>query len=148
MIKSHTKKAALIGGTVFILAGLIACGRPFAGKDRSDYFLKGMDRKVASLDLNAEQQAYYDRIRAEMKADLEALKKGRKETAGKIKAELIAAAPDMNMVSAFAKEEMQKHLKLFEKQIDRLTEFYSQLNAEQQKEVREFIDKRLSRFDS
>lgn len=148
MSRSQKKRALWVSGAILILLSMIACGRPFAGKDHSGHLLKKLDKTVASLELNAEQQAYYDRMRADIKADLEKRKNARKETARKIKAELNAANPDMNKVAAVAREQLQKHPQFLDNLIDHLTGFYSQLNAEQQEKVRALLNKRLSRFDS
>lgn len=67
MSRSQKKKALWVSGAILILLSMIACGRPFARKDHSGHLLKRLDKTVASLELNAEQQAYYDRMRADVK---------------------------------------------------------------------------------
>lgn len=149
MNPKNKKRIGLFFISGLIALGLASCGRcPWHHGDRSQFLLRHLDSRMEKLDLNDSQKASYQSLRAGLEADLKKLQGERKDTTGKIKAELSAASPDMKKVAGYMKEGMKRHPDVFERNIDRLVDFYGQLNEKQQKDVRELILKRIERFDS
>lgn len=150
MFRRHSsRRPLLLAGAIGIAAiGLTACGHmPWHHGHHGAFVLRHLDRQMDKLDLNETQKASYQTLRREIEGDMKRMASERKETAGKIKAELSAANPDMKKVAALVKDGMKKHPESFERHVDRLTEFYGQLDAAQQQKVREKLIKHLERFD-
>jgi len=125
--------AAVTGGLLF--AGCSRHRGHFCSDKLPDKVLKRMDRKVAKLDLNDAQQAKYNVIRKEVKADLTAMQQ-RHRAAGKIiGAELEKENPDMESIIKTAKEAHNKRPEVFNKYADLLLGFYNSLDGEQQTKV-------------
>lgn len=149
-MKQHItiRRLLMLGLVATLAAGFYSCGHmPWHHGNHSDFVLKHLDRQMGKLDLNDAQKAAYQKMRGEIENDFKRMATERKETAGKIKGELSATTPDMKKVAGFMKEGMKKHPESFEKQIDRLADFYAQLNEAQQQKVREMMIKHMERFD-
>lgn len=150
MFRRHSSRRPLfLAGAIGIAAiGLTACGHmPWHHGPHSGFVLRHLDRQMDRLDLNDAQKASYQTLRAEIEGDMKRMATDRKETAGKIKAELAATNPDMKKIAGLMKDGMKKHPESFERHMDRLTEFYGQLNADQQQKVRAKLIKHLERFE-
>ena len=90
MKKHITGKKGLLVLLVLLLTGgslFSACRHGHKGKD-PEKMLKRMDKKVAKLDLNATQQAIYNDIRADLKADITQMRDLHRERGEAIMGEL------------------------------------------------------------
>ena len=139
MKKNIMSKKGLLILLVLLLGGgglFAACGNCHKGKD-PEKMLKRMDKKVARLDLTAPQQAIYDDIRADLKADITEMQDLHRERGMEIAGELKKETPSMEKIVAQVKTMPRGKEKLFNKYADRFLEFYNALDAEQQEEILE-----------
>ncbi len=136
---------ALLGGLLFT-----ACGHHrghFCNKDFPKRVLKHMDKKIAKLDLDAAQITKYEKIRGEVKKDLQAMQQRHLNAGRLVKAELDKKYPDMEVIVNIIGKNRQKRPQLFEKYSPLLLDFYNSLNTEQQQKVLEKIRDHADRFD-
>ena len=149
------KRFAIIGGAAFvimILAGLGIAGasfhhcRGFHG-DMPDFMLKRLDSKMAELNLTPAQQAEYDRLRAQLKANLLAMKEGRKELRETVRGELAKESPDVAALTAAMKKKIDALSGTLQNDLDLLASFYSTLDENQKHKVLAGISKRMAAMD-
>ncbi|MBN2041727.1 MAG: Spy/CpxP family protein refolding chaperone [Spirochaetes bacterium] len=144
------KKSLLMGGTLCI-AGIMllsGCSRPgHCDKDFPEKIFKRVDKKIAKLDLNSEQQSVYDEIRSDLKADLTRFQEERLKAGKIIAKEINSDNPDMAKIAGIIKEGHGKHPEKFNSYIDRIVEFYNILDDEQKKIVLEKMRDHAEHFE-
>lgn len=145
-------KRVVIGILITAVTGgllLSGCGRHrghLCSDKLPEKILKRMDRKVAKLDLNGAQQAQYNVIRKEVKADLTAMQQRHRDAGKVIGTELEKQNPDMESIVKTVKETHGKRPEVFNKYADLLLGFYNSLDSEQQAKVLDKFRDHADRF--
>jgi len=106
-----------------------------------------MDRKVSKLDLDEAQNVKYQSIRSRIQADLKIGHQERMKSIGRIKSEFLKDNPDVNTLSTQIKEDLTKKDNLMFKAPEYFAEIYAILNADQKKEVRDWVNDKLEDFE-
>ncbi len=140
-----------VGLTALILTGFIllttsSC-RPSMGRDHSDRILSHMDRKVAHLDLDADQERKYQALREKIRSEMRLNYEARIAATLRVKEEFARENPDVKALSQFVKERIKSRSAFMEQTPDYFAEFYAILKPEQQREVRDWIRDRLEDFE-
>ncbi len=146
--------AVALAGTA---AGFVACHRGvgpcsfhsrFHGHPSPEKILKVMDRKMADLQLNASQQAVYDRMRGELKAGLDRFAEGRADFREQVRREMAGPDPDARAVATRMKAGMDRLHALMTGHLDRMVELYEVLDEEQKQQVLDHVRGRMDRCGS
>lgn len=136
----------------FLLFGVLTLGafshcRPKWNRDHSEKILSHIDRKVSKLDLDEAQNVKYQSIRSRIQADLKIGHQERMKSIGRIKSEFLKDNPDVNTLSTQIKEDLTKKDNLMFKAPEYFAEIYAILNADQKKEVRDWVNDKLEDFE-
>jgi len=146
--------AVAIAGTAAIFA---ACHRGvgpcsfhsrFHGHPTPEKVLEAMDRKVEDLRLTVSQQAVYDRMREELKADLDRFAEGRAEFREEIRREMAERNPDPKAVATRMKAGMDRLHALMADHLDRMVGLYEVLDDAQKQQVLDHMRGRMDRCGS
>jgi Spy/CpxP family protein refolding chaperone len=165
------KKYFIIGAIILLFAlfiglGLIiACGPPgfcdrdphpvfpgkgfhprFFGKDFSGHILSRMDSRVKELDLSETQMEEYEEIRLKVKAGLTKAMENRREFFRELKREINKDNPDMNALSDYIRQHLNKMPDFMSYNLDLFMEFYNVLDENQRTRLLEKFRNRMDRF--
>lgn len=147
----NRKKMSLYGGALFMfgLLAFTACGprHRFCSDNFPDKLLKRMDRKIAKLELNSEQEIVYNKIRADIKIDLLKMKEARLITHDEIATELDNENPDMAKIADILKQRHANRPDKFESYADRIVEFYEILDENQKSKIIEKMRDGVEEFN-
>jgi len=111
----------------------------------SGHVLEHMDDQVDDLNLNEEQTAQYQQIRAKMEADLSSIHLNHSEAMLAQHEKINQENPDITSLTGVFRERLKTAPNEFGTFLDRFEEFYNILNEEQQAEVLEEFRQKINR---
>ena len=145
------KRKAFMVSLVSIIAmlGLISgCSRHrWHDGDRSARILEHMDEHVEDLKLTEEQQKQYQKIRANVEADIAKQMSQHKEFKAVLIEKINVDNPDISEINSLIKAELNEMPQKVSVHLDYMEEFYNILNAEQQKMVLDEIRSKSKRWN-
>jgi protein CpxP len=143
-------KRSLIGlaASTVLVGGLAACGsrgdhaRGWSEERVSEMRSKAIERISNKLELNADQKQKLGLLADEMIASRKALRGAATDPRAELKALVAGEKFDRNQAQALLDQKMQVVQGKAPQMLSAFGNFYDSLNAEQQKEIRERIEKR------
>jgi Spy/CpxP family protein refolding chaperone len=127
--------------------GCARFGGPFHrwhGNDMPGAAMKRLDSKVRELNLTPVQQAKYDELRTQVKAQLLAAKEDRRQFREIARTELAKDAPDVAALNAMIKTKIERGSAALQNDLDLFAAFYAALDKEQQQKVLAGIRDRMA----
>ncbi|MBX7059108.1 MAG: Spy/CpxP family protein refolding chaperone [Leptospirales bacterium] len=149
MLKQRIWKFSRLAAAAFAAIGLMALGacRPNLGRDHSDRILHHLDHRVHSLDLSPEQEQKYQTLRAKIGDELHKNYQARVAALMQAKTEFNKEEPDVRALAQFVRQQLQSRQNFILQTPDYFVEFYSILNAEQRRTVRDWVRDHLEDFE-
>jgi hypothetical protein len=133
----------LINGVFVVLLclGLFAGCQGNIMSQSEKLFIKTIDKSAGKLDLNADQKALLERLKAEIRKNFVDGQKEKEEAAAKIREERMKENPDTQKISSqlegLLRNEMERINRAFRLTLD----FQSNLNDDQKKRFSQMISK-------
>ncbi len=134
---------------VLLVTGIFvtSCGHhPHHHRRDPDSLLRRMDNRVKQLDLTADQQTQYNKIRERFKSDLEKDMTDMRKLPDQISSKLSSEDPNMEEIADLLKTNMSELPAIRDKYIDYFVEFYHILDEKQQETVIKHFSRRMKRI--
>jgi rubrerythrin len=131
------------------LGGLVAgCGHPRDTMSMAEkIFIKKIDKTAKKLDLNEDQKAKLEGLKAEVRKNFEEGQKENREAWTKIKEEAAKENPDIQQMTSLLQGMLREETQRFNKAFDLLLGFQSNLNDAQKKKLAQMISEKVKTWD-
>ena len=133
--------AILVGG---LFAG--CCPRVNILSEAEKGFIKKVDKTAGKLDLNEDQKAKLEGLKAEVRKNFEEGRKEDKEAWMKIKEEAARENPDTQKMTSLLQGILRDDAQRFNRAFDLLLGFQSNLNDAQKKKLTQMIAERVKKL--
>jgi uncharacterized C2H2 Zn-finger protein len=132
-----------------LLGGLFAgcCPRVDILSEAEKGFIKKVDKTAGKLDLNEDQKAKLEGLKAEVRKNFEEGRKENKETWMKIKEEAARENPDIQKMTSLLQGILRDDAQRFNRAFDLLLGFQSNLNDAQKKKLTQMISEKVKKWD-
>jgi hypothetical protein len=133
---------------VFLVGGMIGCKPRIDTMSTAEkIFIKKIDKTAGKLDLNEDQKAKLEGLKAEVRKNFEEGQKENREAWMKIKEEAAKENPDIQKMTSLLQGMLRDETQRFNKGFDLLLGFQSNLNDVQKKKLTKMISKRVKKWD-
>ena len=133
---------------VFLTGGILACKpRIDTMSEAEKIFIKKVDKTAKKLDLNEDQKAKLEGLKAEIRKNFQEGGKEKKETLMKIKEEGTKENPDIQKMTSLLQGMLRDEAQRFNKAFDLLLGFQSNLNEAQKKKLTQMISEKVKKWD-
>lgn len=132
-----------------LLGGLSAgcCPRVDILLEAEKGFIKKVDKTAGKLDLNEDQKAKLEGLKAEVRKNFEEGRKENKEAWIKIKEEAARENPDIQKMTPLLQGILRDDAQRFNRAFDLLLGFQSNLNDAQKKKLTQMISEKVKKWD-
>ena len=110
-------------------------------------FIKKIDKTAKKLDLNEDQKAKLEGLKAEVRKNFEEGQKENREAWLKIKEEAAKENPDIQKMTSLLQGMLREETQRFNKAFDLLLGFQSNLNDAQKKKLAQMISEKVKKWD-
>jgi len=110
-------------------------------------FIKKVDKTAKKLELNQDQKAKLEALKAEIRKNFQEGGKEKKEALAKIKEEGMKENADIQKMTSFLQGMLRDEAQRFNKAFDLLLGFQGNLNDVQKKKLTEMITKHVKKWD-
>jgi hypothetical protein len=110
-------------------------------------FIKKVDKTAGKLDLNEDQKAKLEGLKAEVRKNFEEGRKENREAWIKIKEEAAKENPDIQKMTSLLQGILKDETQRLNKAFDLLLGFQSNLNEVQKKKLAQMISERVKKWD-
>jgi len=133
---------------VFLVGGVIGCKPRIDTMAKAEkIFIKKVDKTAKKLDLNVDQKAKLEGLKAEIRKNFREGAKEKKEALTKIKEEGMKENPDIQKMTSLLQGMLRNEAERLNKGFDLLVGFQSNLNDVQKKKLTEMISKHVKKWD-
>ena len=132
-----------------VLGGLLVgcCPRVDILSEAEKGFIKKVDKTAGKLDLNEDQKAKLEGLKAEVRKNFEEGRKENKEAWMKIKEEAARENPDIQKMTSLLQGILRDDAQRFNRAFDLLLGFQNNLNDVQKKKLTQMISERVKKWD-
>jgi hypothetical protein len=109
-------------------------------------FIKKVDKTAGKLDLNADQMAKLEQLKADIRKNFEEGRRENKEAMAKIKEEGSKENPDIPKMTGMIEESLRAETERINKAFDLMVGYQKNLNETQQKKLGQMISKRVEKW--
>jgi rubrerythrin len=152
--KKGGKKMRINRYLIYVMAAVFLGGLVVGCKHHTDamsmaekIFIKKIDKTAGKLDLNEDQKAKLEGLKAEVRKNFEEGQKENREAWMKIKEEAAKENPDIQKMTSLLQRMLRDETQRFNKGFDLLLGFQSNLNDVQKKKLTKMISKRVKKWD-
>ena len=133
---------------VFLTGGMVGCKPRIDTMSKAEeIFIKKVDKTAKKLDLNEDQKAKLEGLKAEIRKNFQEGAKEKKEALTKIKEEALKETPDIQKMTSLLQGMLRNEVERLNKAFDLLVGFQSNLNDVQKKKLTEMISKHVKKWD-
>ncbi len=133
---------------VFLAGGILGCKpRIDTMSEAERIFIKKVDRTAGKLDLNEDQKAKLEGLKAEIRKNFQEGAKENREALTKIKEEAMKENPDIQKMTALLQGMLRNEAGRLSKGFDLMVGFEGNLNDMQKKKLTEMISKYVKKWD-
>jgi len=133
---------------VFLVGGVIGCKPRIDTMAKAEkIFIKKVDKTAKKLELNQDQKAKLEALKAEIRKNFQEGGKEKKEALAKIKEEGMKENADIQKMTSFLQGMLRDEAQRFNKAFDLLLGFQGNLNDVQKKKLTEMITKHVKKWD-
>ncbi len=133
---------------VFLAGGILGCKpRIDTMSEAERIFIKKVDRTAGKLDLNEDQKAKLEGLKAEIRKNFQEGAKENREALTKIKEEAMKENPDIQKMTALLQGMLRNEAGRLSKGFDLMVGFEGNLNDMQKKKLTEMITKYVKKWD-
>ncbi len=142
-------RSLMVIAIVVILGGLFAgcCPRVDILLEAEKGFIKKVDKTAGKLDLNEDQKAKLEGLKAEVRKNFEEGRKENKEARMKIKEEAARENPDIQKMTSLLQGILRNDAQRFNRAFDLLLGFQSNLNDAQKRKLAQMISEKAKKLD-
>lgn len=109
-------------------------------------FIKKVDRTAGKLDLNADQMAKLEQLKADIRKNFEEGRRDSREAMAKIREEGSKENPDVPKMTGIFEESLRAETDRINKAFDLMLAYQKNLNETQQKKLGQMISKRVEKW--
>jgi hypothetical protein len=109
-------------------------------------FIKKVDKTAGKLDLNADQMAKLEQLKADIRKNFEEGRAEKKEAMAKLKEEGLKENPDVPKMTGILEESLRAETGRINKAFDLMVGYQKNLNEAQQKKLGQMISKRVEKW--
>ena len=133
---------------IFFLGGLLAgCHHRFDPMTKAEeIFIKKVDKTSGKLDLNDNQKAQLEKLKADIRLNFQEGKKARDEALTKIKEEGVKENPDIQKMTSFFQGSLQDETMRINRAFDLLLGFRGNLNEAQKEKLGKMISRWVKKW--
>ena len=110
-------------------------------------FIKKVDKTAGKLDLNADQMAKLEQLKADIRKNFDEGRRENKEAMAKLKEEGSKENPDIPRMTAILQESLRVETERINKAFDLLLDYQKNLNDVQKKKLGQMIAKRVEKLN-
>lgn len=133
---------------VFLGGLVVACGHRMDTMSTAEkIFIKKIDKTAKKLDLNEDQKAKLEGLKAEVRKNFEEGQKENREAWTKIKEEAAKENPDIQNMTSLLQGMLREEAQRFNKAFDLLLGFQSNLNDAQKKKLAQMVSEKVKKWD-
>jgi len=139
---------------IYLAMAILVGGLVVACKHRTDtmstaekIFIKKVDKTAGKLDLNEDQKAKLEGLKAEVRKNFEEGRKENREAWIKIKEEAAKENPDIQKMTSLLQGILKDETQRINKAFDLLLGFQNNLNEVQKKKLAQMISERVKKWD-
>ena len=133
---------------IFFGGFVVACGHPTDPMATAEkMFVKKIDKTAGKLDLNEDQKAKLEGLKAEVRKNFEEGQKENREAWMKIKEEAAKENPDIQKMTPLFQQILRDDAQRFNKAFDLLLGFQSNLNDAQKRKLAQMISEKVKKWD-
>jgi len=139
---------------IYLAMAILVGGLVVGCKHRTDtmstaekIFIKKVDKTAGKLDLNEDQKAKLEGLKAEVRKNFEEGRKENREAWIKIKEEAAKENPDIQKMTSLLQGILKDETQRINKAFDLLLGFQSNLNEVQKKKLAQMISERVKKWD-
>jgi hypothetical protein len=110
-------------------------------------FIKKIDKTAGKLDLNDDQKAKLEGLKAEIRKNFQEGSKEKKEALTKIKEEAMKENPDIQKMTSLLQGMLKDEIQRYNKAFDLLLGFQSNLDEAQKKKLTQMVSERVKEWD-
>jgi len=133
---------------VFLTGVMVGCKPRIDTMSKAEeIFIKKVDKTAKKLDLNEDQKAKLEGLKAEIRKNFQEGAKEKKEALTKIKEEALKETPDIQKMTSLLQGMLRNEVERLNKAFDLLVGFQSNLNDVQKKKLTEMISKHVKKWD-
>ena len=142
-------RSLMVIAIAVILGGLIAgcCPRVDILLEAEKGFIKKVDKTAGKLDLNEDQKAKLEGLKAEVRKNFEEGRKENKEAWMKIKEEAARENPDIQKMTPLLQGILRDDAQRINKAFDLLLGFQDNLNDAQKKKLTQMISEKVKKLN-
>jgi uncharacterized membrane-anchored protein YjiN (DUF445 family) len=134
--------------TIFFVGGVIGCKPRIDTMSKAEkIFIKKIDKTAKKLDLNEDQKAKLEGLKAEIRKNFQEGGKEKKEALTKIKEEGMKENPDIQMMTSLLQGMLRDETQRYNKAFDFMIGFQSNLNEVQKKKLTQMISEWVKKWD-
>jgi uncharacterized membrane-anchored protein YjiN (DUF445 family) len=133
---------------IFLGGFVVGCHHktdPMAAAEK--VFIKKIDKTAGKLDLNEDQKAKLESLKAEVRKNFEEGRKENREAWIKIKEEAAKENPDIQKMTSLLQGILREETQRLNKGFDLLIGFQSNLNDAQKKKLAQMISEKVKKWD-
>lgn len=132
---------------IFLGGLVVGCGhRTDTMSAAEKIFIKKIDKTAGKLDLNEDQKAKLEELKAEVRKNFEEGQKENREAWTKIKEEAAKENPDIQKMTSLLQGILREETQRFNKAFDLLLGFQSNLNEAQKKKLAHMISEKVKKW--
>ena len=139
---------------IYLAMAILVGGLVVGCKHRTDtmstaekIFIKKVDKTAGKLDLNEDQKAKLEGLKAEVRKNFEEGRKENREAWIKIKEEAAKENPDIQKMTSLLQGILKDETQRIDKAFDLLLGFQNNLNEVQKKKLAQMISERVKKWD-
>ena len=139
---------------IYLAMAILVGGLVVGCKHRTDtmstaekIFIKKVDKTAGKLDLNEDQKAKLEGLKAEVRKNFEEGRKENREAWIKIKEEAAKENPDIQKMTSLLQGILKDETQRINKAFDLLLGFQNNLNEVQKKKLAQMISERVKKWD-
>jgi rubrerythrin len=133
---------------IFLGGLVVGCGHRRDTMSMTEkIFIKKIDKTAKKLDLNEDQKAKLEGLKAEVRKNFEEGQKENREAWTKIKEEAAKENPDIQQMTSLLQGMLREEAQRFNKAFDLLVGFQSNLNDAQKKKLAQMISEKVKKWD-
>jgi len=142
-------RSLMVIAIAVILGGLFAgcCPRVDILLEAEKGFIKKVDKTAGKLDLNEDQKAKLEGLKAEVRKNFEEGRKENKEARMKIKEEAARENPDIQKMTSLLQGILRNDAQRINKAFDLLLGFQDNLNDAQKKKLTQMISEKVKKLN-
>ena len=140
--------SAFAVAAIFLGGLAVSCGHRMDTMSTAEkIFIKKIDKTAGKLDLNEDQKAKLEGLKAEVRKNFEEGQKENREAWTKIKEEATKENPDIQKMTFLLQGMLSQETQRFNKAFDLLLGFQNNLNDAQKMKLAQMISKKVKKLD-